>query len=255
MWLTLSFYVNLYFHIILIAQQSHIVLQHTINMYNTPYFPELTYSANYGDKGGKILITPNEVIFKPNSLNFGNKNEVFFFIKDICGYEKGFLTQFSIFLSTGYRMDLAVWKKDEIIRALEERRHAHYNSLGLQTPPLTMGSYQCPIQHYQHSQSPIPDSTQPSMESIPNPYGMSQQTPSNRVSLETDIENNNNQFNATWVICLCAIGSILLAIIGFFILTCGNSKQMYKGLICLCGGGYYSYVNIKKLLKRFNGKF
>lgn len=239
---------------LLIAQLSHIVPQYIINMNNTPNFPELSYKVNYGNKGGKIRITPNELIFKPHLLNFGNKNEVFLSIKDICGYEKSGPTQFSIFLSTGYQMDLVAWKKGEIIRALEERRHAHYNSIGLQTPPLTMGSYQSPIQHCQHNQKTITNTTQTSIGANPNPYDMPQQIPSNRVSLETDIDNHNKFWNSTWIICLSAIGSIILAFIGLFLLLIGDSKHMPKALLSLCGGGYYSYVNIKKLIKRFNGE-
>ncbi len=96
------------------------------NIKNFP--PEITFNANLQDGlnalGGKIIITPELLVFRPHALNFGDMSDRVFQIKDIVGYNKGFLTRFSVKLSNGMSIKFAVWQKQRIIDALEERRKA-----------------------------------------------------------------------------------------------------------------------------------
>ena len=94
----------------------------------------------FNDQGGMLWITKDEVVFKPHKLNFGNLGKKYIRIQDVSGYSKGFLTNFSIWTKDGSEMGLVVWKKDEIIREVEKRRHAFYQSKGLPTPPLRFGN-------------------------------------------------------------------------------------------------------------------
>lgn len=59
-------------------------------------------------------------------------------ISEICGYKKGLFTILTMFLTNGKKVKLAVWKKDAIIKALEERRHTIYRRLGKKIPQLSM---------------------------------------------------------------------------------------------------------------------
>lgn len=107
--------------------------------------PELTYQANFNEnsfnsQGGHLWITKDEVVFKPHSFNFGNLDKKYIRIQDVAGYTKGFLTSFSIWTKDGSEMSLVVWKKNEIIREVEKRRHAFYQAHGLPTPPLQFGN-------------------------------------------------------------------------------------------------------------------
>ncbi len=107
--------------------------------------PELKYMANFKEsavnaQGGMLWITKDEVVFKPHMFNFGNLGKKYIRIQDVAGYSKGFLTSFSIWTKDGSEMGLVVWKKDEIIREVEKRRHAYYQSMGLPTPPLQFGN-------------------------------------------------------------------------------------------------------------------
>lgn len=52
--------------------------------------------------------------------NIGDLSEKVIPIDEICGYKKGLLTILTIFLTNGKIVKLAVWKKDDIIKALEE---------------------------------------------------------------------------------------------------------------------------------------
>ena len=92
-------------------------------------FPDfIEYKANFNDGmnsiGGKIIITPTQLIFRAHSFNFGDLSERVFEIKDIIGYKKGFLTFLYISFRNGPDIKLTVWGKDEIINQLEARRKA-----------------------------------------------------------------------------------------------------------------------------------
>lgn len=96
--------------------------------------PEIKFPANhhlsqFNSQGGYIWITDYELFFKPHKLNFGDLAKRYIRIQDICGYEKGFLTSLTIKTKKGYNMRLAVWNKDEIINALETKRHAYNETL------------------------------------------------------------------------------------------------------------------------------
>ena len=104
-------------------------------------FEELSFKANYYDglnaKGGTLYIKEETAVFKAHKLNIGDLSEKEIPICDICGYKKGMLTILSIFLNNGSTIKLAVWKKDVIIKALEERRHAIFRRLGKEIPQLS----------------------------------------------------------------------------------------------------------------------
>ena len=94
-----------------------------------PSFPDLIeHKANFNSGlnsiGGKIIITPTQLIFRAHAINFGNLNDRIYEIKDITGYKKGVLTFLYISFSNGKDIKLTVWNKDEIINQLEERRRA-----------------------------------------------------------------------------------------------------------------------------------
>ncbi len=92
-----------------------------------PTFPEfIEHKANFNTGinsiGGKIIITPTQLVFRAHSFNFGNLEDRVFEIKDIVGYKKGFFSFLYISFSNGKTIKLTVYGKDEIIRQLEERR-------------------------------------------------------------------------------------------------------------------------------------
>lgn len=108
--------------------------------------PKVKYAANHqvsatNSQGGHIWITDHELYFKPHSINIGDLSKRYIRIQDICGYEKGMLTYLTIYTKKGYAMKLAVWKKDEIIAALETKRQAYYKNLGEPVPKLTKGDF------------------------------------------------------------------------------------------------------------------
>lgn len=90
-------------------------------------FPErIEFMANFNEGlnsiGGKIIITPTQLIFHPHSVNFGDLSDRVFEICQISGYEKGILSFMYISFLDGSRIKLTVWKKSEIIAQLEARR-------------------------------------------------------------------------------------------------------------------------------------
>ncbi len=90
-------------------------------------FPErIEFKANFNEGlnslGGKLIITPTQLIFHPHSINFGDLSDRVFEISQISGYEKGILSFMYISFLDGSRIKLTVWKKSEIISQLETRR-------------------------------------------------------------------------------------------------------------------------------------
>lgn len=90
-------------------------------------FPNsIEYNANFNEGinsiGGKIIITPTQLIFHPHKLNFGDLSDRVFEIIQISGYEKGMLSFMYISFLNGSRIKLTVWNKSEIIEQLEARR-------------------------------------------------------------------------------------------------------------------------------------
>lgn len=93
----------------------------------TNSFPNsIAYNANLNEGlnsiGGKIIITPTQIIFHPHKLNFGNLQDRVYEISQISGYEKSSLTFMNIYFLNGSRITLVVWNKSEIIKQLEDRR-------------------------------------------------------------------------------------------------------------------------------------
>ena len=90
-------------------------------------FPErIEFKANFNEGlnslGGKLIITPTQLIFHPHSINFGDLSDRVFEIRQISGYEKGILSFMYISFLDGSRIKLTVWNKSEIIAQLEARR-------------------------------------------------------------------------------------------------------------------------------------
>lgn len=108
-------------------------------------FPTLSFPANFREstlnaQGGTLVIEDTTVTFRPHSFNFGQMAERKLNIADIGGYSKGLLTFFSIWTAGGIEMRLVVGNKDLIIRELETRRRAIFESMGQQLPPLKYGN-------------------------------------------------------------------------------------------------------------------
>lgn len=102
----------------------------------------LSFMANYyidntTSQGGKLYIEDEFVVFKPHAINIGDKRDKYIPIKDVCGYDRGFFTILYIYLNNGIRIKLAVWKKKEIIDAMEEKRCAIYRRMEQEPPRLT----------------------------------------------------------------------------------------------------------------------
>lgn len=96
---------------------------------NINKFPEkIEYKANFNEGllsiGGKIIITPTQLIFYAHKFNIGDLTDRIFEISHISGYEKGMLTFLYISFNNGNRIKLTVWNKSEIIEQLEKRRTA-----------------------------------------------------------------------------------------------------------------------------------
>lgn len=110
----------------------------------TQQFQDLSFQANYyfgsfmsGAQGGNLHIYDEVAVFRHNKINLGDKDDKVIPIRDISGYKKGILIWLTIFLNNGTDVKLAVWKKDEIVQALEVRRYAIYGKFGQQAPPLS----------------------------------------------------------------------------------------------------------------------
>ena len=96
----------------------------------TYMFPrEIEYKANFSTGlysiGGKIIITPELLIFRAHSFNPLPKcvlSDRIFNIKEITGYKKGILSFLHVFFYGGHSIKLVVYKKQEIIYELEARR-------------------------------------------------------------------------------------------------------------------------------------
>lgn len=93
--------------------------------------PSIEFKANFNDGllsiGGKIIITPTQLIFHAHKVNIGDLSDRVFEISQISGYEKGMLTFLYISFLNGSRIKLTVWSKSEIIEQLEARRMALQN--------------------------------------------------------------------------------------------------------------------------------
>lgn len=88
--------------------------------------PELKFKANMDAgggnyQGGHLWITDQEIYFQPHKFNIGDLSKRYVKIQDIIGYDKGALTYLTIKTRKG-NIELAVWKKDEIINAIEQKK-------------------------------------------------------------------------------------------------------------------------------------
>jgi hypothetical protein len=96
------------------------------NQVHTNFPEQIEFKANFNEGlnsiGGKIYITPTQIIFHPHVVNFGDLSDRIFNICDITGYEKGILSFLYISFDNGTRIKLTVWNKQNIINELEARR-------------------------------------------------------------------------------------------------------------------------------------
>lgn len=106
----------------------------------TVFPPEIEFKANlnkgFTSKGGKLIITPEQLIFRPHAVNIGNRDESVYEIKDITGYNRGVLTFMHIYFRNAQRVKFVVWDKGGVIEALELRRQAYFKSRGIEVPQL-----------------------------------------------------------------------------------------------------------------------
>lgn len=107
------------------------VMQQKANSITKNYvtFPaQIEFKANFNEGinsiGGKLIISPTQLIFKAHRLNFGDLSDRVYNIADICGYEKGILTFMYILFKDGRKIKLTVWDKQGIINELEARRNS-----------------------------------------------------------------------------------------------------------------------------------
>lgn len=100
-------------------------MNRTIKDSSHKYYEVLDFLATFYDGcnglGGRLLITNEFIIFKAHKLNFGDVSDRYFYIKDIIGYKKGPFKFLYIYFANR-KVVLSVWKKQEIINALEVRR-------------------------------------------------------------------------------------------------------------------------------------
>ncbi len=98
------------------------------NQYGQSFPAEITFAANFNETsnslGGKLIITPQLLVFRPHSLNIGDLSDRIFDIRNITGYKKGFMTFLFIYFNNGQTISLSVWKKQQIIDELEIRRQS-----------------------------------------------------------------------------------------------------------------------------------
>lgn len=92
-------------------------------------FPNsIEYNANFNEGinsiGGKIIITPTQLIFHPHKINLGDLSDRIYEISQISDCETGPLTFLYIHFLDGSKIKLTVWNKSEIIEQLESRRNA-----------------------------------------------------------------------------------------------------------------------------------
>lgn len=112
-------------------EASETISKNTVYSQNQMFPQSIEYKANFNEGlnsiGGKIIITPTQLIFHAHSLNFGDLRDRIFDICRIAGYEKGILTFMYIKFNDGSKIKLTVWSKDEIINQLEARRTSLLN--------------------------------------------------------------------------------------------------------------------------------
>jgi hypothetical protein len=88
--------------------------------------PAIEFKANLNEGinsiGGTLVITPETLIFKAHSINFGNLSDRVFPIKDIVGFKKGLLTFLYINFANGQRIKLTLWNKQKVIDEIEARK-------------------------------------------------------------------------------------------------------------------------------------
>lgn len=95
-------------------------------------FPaEISFLANFKTKfnsiGGKLFLTPTQIIFRAHKLNFGDLDEKVYEIKDYVGFHKGLLTNLDLSFSNGETIKLVVWNKNALINEITARKEALEN--------------------------------------------------------------------------------------------------------------------------------
>ena len=89
---------------------------------------EEKYMANYFlstglSQGGRLLISKNEIFFRPHKLNIGELSDKYFKIVEIESFEKSAFPLFLKILTKDNRvMFLSTWSRNKIIESIRRRQ-------------------------------------------------------------------------------------------------------------------------------------
>lgn len=89
---------------------------------------EEKYLANYFialgvSQGGKLLISKNEIFFRPHKINIGNLSDKYLKINEIASFGKPlFPMLLQIHAKNGKIMTLSTWSRNKIIQSITRRK-------------------------------------------------------------------------------------------------------------------------------------
>lgn len=89
---------------------------------------EEKFMANYFlspgvSQGGRLLISKNEIFFRPHMLNIGDLSDKYLKIKEITSFEKPAFPLFlKIHSTNGKTMFLSTWSRNKIIQTIRSRQ-------------------------------------------------------------------------------------------------------------------------------------
>lgn len=89
---------------------------------------EEKFMANYYiapgiSQGGRLLISKNEIFFRPHKLNIGNLSDKYLKINEITSFEKPFFPMFLKIHSRGRKpMFISTWSRNKIIDSINKRK-------------------------------------------------------------------------------------------------------------------------------------
>lgn len=89
---------------------------------------EEKFMANYYilpgiSQGGRLLISKNEIFFRPHKLNIGDLSDKYFKINEITSIEKPFFPMFLKIHSKGRKsMFISTWSRNKIIESINKRK-------------------------------------------------------------------------------------------------------------------------------------
>ena len=81
------------------------------------------YIALGVSQGGRLLISKNEIFFRPHKLNFGDLSDKYLKIDEIITFEKPVFPMFLKIHATRNRvMFLSTWSRNKIIKSIQSRK-------------------------------------------------------------------------------------------------------------------------------------